>query len=110
GWASCGTSTCPGIGGRVTVTSRPGPVCRSDEPRFWMTNDARRGRPPAIAWKLVPKSTAHADAEVFPSLSDTTLPEMPAEKRSLKFWAKLRPMNVSATLYVVPSPLGVSTV
>src|SRR5438093_13563742 len=96
--------------GRGSVASSRGRSCFRDERRFWMTHDAGRGRPRAIAWKLVPKSTAHADAEVLPSLSETTLPEIPAEKRSLKFWAKLRPMNVSATLYVVPSPLGFSTV
>ncbi len=59
-----------------------------------MTNEARMGRPLAMAWKLVPKSMAHAEAAVFPSLSEITLAVKPAEKRSLKFCARVTPTKV----------------
>jgi hypothetical protein len=67
-------------------------------PRFWITKDARIGRGPIIAWKLVPKSNANPVPLVRPSLSDTNFPVMPAENRSEKFWAYVSPTNVSLTL------------
>src|SRR5687768_16308551 len=110
GCGSRGTGTVPRGGSGITPVSTPGPSCCSVEPRFWITNDARIGRAPIVAWKFVPKSTANAPADVEPSLSLMNLSETPAENRSEKFRPRLPEMNVSFTEYTRPSPSGFSTV
>src|SRR6266516_4476187 len=75
-----------------------------------MTNAARIGRWPIMAWKLVPKSKANAPADVEPSLSLMNLSDTPEEKRSEKFLPYVPETNVSFTEYTRPSPSGFSTV
>src|SRR5947209_547085 len=60
------------------------PVCDIVDPRFWMTKDARMGRPAVVAWKLVPKSTANARPVTWPSLSEMNLPVIPAQRQSAR--------------------------
>src|ERR1700688_3468937 len=97
GCACCGTSTVPCGGWRSTVWSRAGPEARRLVPRFWITNAPRIGRSPIVAWKLVPKSTAKALADVLPRLSEIIFAVNPAENRSEKFCEYVPATKVSET-------------
>ena len=50
-----------------------------------------------MAWKFVPKSRANAEPLASPRLSKMNFGVMPAENRSEKFCASVRPTNVSLT-------------